>query len=88
MLLAETRSEDGIIHATRIDPRHIKTVKSLPSVAEMQAFLRSKEWTCGKNVVTMTIQGTWRGIPASTSGYTLPGAWRKFYVGVKAGTLP
>jgi hypothetical protein len=54
----------------------------------MQAFLQSQGWICQETLVTSTIRGTWKGLQASTTGFTLPGAWRKFYLGVKNGTLP
>lgn len=87
-LLADPRSEDGIIQATHIDPRHITQMMSLQSVADMRARLEGRGWTFRETEITSTVSGKWRGLPASTSGYTLPGAWRRFFVGVEAGTLP
>jgi hypothetical protein len=88
-LLADPRSEDSIIEATRIDWKHITWLAPLlPSVADMQGFLRNQGWICKETVITSTVSGTWMGISASTTGRTLPGAWRKFYQGVIAGTLP
>jgi hypothetical protein len=85
-LLADPRSEDGIIQATRIDPQQFRRVISLPSVSEMQKFLLSQGWICEESAVTMTLTCRSKGLTASTSGFTLPGAWRKFYRSVKAGT--
>jgi hypothetical protein len=88
VLLADPCSDDGIVHATRIAARHIRVAASLPSVADMQAFLRSQGWTCQETEITSTVSGICTGLPASISGYSLPGAWRKFYLGVRDGTLP
>jgi hypothetical protein len=88
ILLADPRSEDGIIHATRIAPQHVTVAVSLPSVADMQAFLQSQQWICHETEITYTGSGTWKGFTASTTGYSLSGAWRKFDLGVRADTLP
>lgn len=87
-LLADPRSEDGIIHATRIDPQHIVQVTSLPSLAKMKSHLQCNGWFCEENAVTMTVNGRWNGFLTSKSGCTLPGAWRKIYLDAMGSTLP
>lgn len=87
-LFADPRSDDGVVGAIRISPSHITNVTPLPSVADMQAFLLSQGWICRESGATNTVSGTLKGLPALTSGYSLPGAWRVFYLRVKNGTLP
>jgi hypothetical protein len=88
-LIADPRSEDAIIDANRIAPENIKPeALPLPSLTEMQEYLRARGWTWKEVEITGTIEATHGNSTCLFRGRELPGAWWDFYQAVTRAAKP